>query len=299
MRIVELSGGVGGARLARGLAALENVELTVIVNVGDDAENHGLSICPDLDTVVYTLAGEEGPHGWGRRGDTFHFNDELARFGVDNSFRLGDRDLALKMYRTRELATSPLSKITETIARCFGLETLVLPASDDRLRTMVRIQHGWVSFQEYFVDRGHQDEVLELRFDGADAARAAPGVIEAIDSADRVIIGPSNPPLSIWPILAVSSIRDALERHPAVTAVSPLIGGKALKGPADRVLTSLGLPAGNEGVAVSYRGIIDRLVIDITDGESGQWGDLDVIASDIRIKERDAARRLADELLSG
>lgn len=298
MKIVELSGGVGGARLARGLAALERVDLTVIVNVGDDAENHGLLICPDLDTVIYTLAGEEGPHGWGRKSDTFHFNDELARFGVDNTFRLGDRDMALKVYRTRELAASPLSKITETIARSFGLETLVLPASDDRLRTMVRIEQGWVSFQEYFVDRRHRDRVLELRFDGADTARAAPGVVEAIDSADQVIIGPSNPPLSIWPILAVRGVRDALERHPAVTAVSPLIGGKALKGPADRVLTSLGLPAGNEGVAGAYEGLIERLVIDTTDGESGRWGDVEVMAADTHIEGRDASRRLAQALVS-
>ena len=218
MRVVELSGGVGGARLARGLAALEEVELSVIVNVGDDTETHGLLVCPDLDTVVYTLAGEEGPFGWGRRDDTFHFNEELARFGVDNTFRLGDRDMALKVFRTRQASINSLSKITEMITRAFGVSAAVLPATDDRLRTMVRIEQGWISFQEYFVDRRYRDEVLELRYEGADLASPAPGVIESIERADRIIIGPSNPPLSIWPIFAVPGVKEAVTRHPHVTA---------------------------------------------------------------------------------
>ncbi|MGH3650282.1 MAG: 2-phospho-L-lactate transferase CofD family protein, partial [Acidimicrobiia bacterium] len=194
MRIVELSGGVGGARLARGLAALPGVELTVVVNVGDDAVNHGLQVSPDLDTVVYTLAGLEGPHGWGRQDDSFFFNQELTRFGLDNTFRIGDRDLALKLYRTIEMGKNgTLSAVTESIAHSFGLAARVLPVTDDDVRTRVRVADGWLSFQEYFVDRRHQDTVLEIEFAGADRARPAPGVLEAITGADQVIIGPSNP----------------------------------------------------------------------------------------------------------
>lgn len=298
MRVVELSGGVGGARLARGLATLPEVDLTVVVNVGDDASNHGLHISPDIDTVVYTLAGVEGPHGWGRAGDTFHLNEELARFGVDNTFQLGDRDLALKLFRTNRISDGePLSSITTTIARSFGLESSVLPVTDDRVRTMVRTEAGWLSFQEYFVARRHQDEVLELRFEGAETARPAPGVIEAIETADLVVIGPSNPPLSIWPMLAVSEVRSAVERRLAATAVSPLIGGKTVKGPADRVMASLGLAPGNAGVAEAYEGLIDRLVIHTSDGDDeATLEGIDVLVTDTLIEEPAAAARLAAEL---
>lgn len=300
MKIVQLSGGVGGARLARGFAALPEVELTVIVNVGDDALNHGLHISPDIDTVVYTLAGLEGPHGWGRAGDTFALNEELARFGVDNRFQLGDRDLALKLYRTDRMRSGEtLSTVTRAIAGSFGLDAEVLPVTDDRLRTSVRIDDGWVSFQEYFVGRGHRDEVLELRFDGADGARPAPGVVESIDTADRVVIGPSNPPLSIWPVLAVGAVRNAVTRHPRVAAVSPLIGGKTVKGPADRVMASLGLPPGNAGVAAAYEGLIDRLVIDTTDGDdAGSIAGIEVTVTETLIADTEAATRLAAELLT-
>ncbi|HSM43881.1 MAG TPA: 2-phospho-L-lactate transferase CofD family protein, partial [Acidimicrobiia bacterium] len=188
--------------MARGLAALPEVELTVVVNVGDDAHNHGLRVSPDLDTVVYTLAGVEGSLGWGRAADTFALNDELGRFGVDNTFQLGDRDLALKLFRTNEMSRgAPLSEVTDRVARSFEIDARVVPATDDPTRTMVRLAEGWVGFQEYFVARRHRDDVLELRFDGADSARPAPGVLNSIARADRVIIGPSNPPLSIWPIL--------------------------------------------------------------------------------------------------
>lgn len=298
MKIVQLSGGVGGARMARGLAALDGVDLTVIVNVGDDADNHGLAVSPDLDTVIYTLAGEEGPHGWGRRDDTFHFNEELGRFGVDNTFKLGDRDMALKVFRTEELRRStPLSKVTHSVKTSFGIDAEVLPATDDRLRTMARIDSGWVTFQEYFVERKHRDPVRELRFDGADTARPAPGLIEAIKSADRVVISPSNPPLSIWPILAVPGVRQAVSDHPAVVGVSPLIGGKTVRGPADRVMVDLGLGAGNAGVAHVYEGLIDTLVVDHADAAGARELDVEVIVTDILIKEPDAAKRLAAELL--
>lgn len=299
MRVVELSGGVGGARLARGLAALEGVDLTVVVNVGDDSETHGLLVCPDLDTVIYTLAGQEGPHGWGRRDETFHFNEELARFGVDNTFRLGDRDLALKVFRTRQIAINPLSKVTEAIAQAFNISAAVLPATDDRLRTMVRIDQGWITFQEYFVDRRYRDEVLELRYDGSEEVSPAPGVIEAIRRADLIVIGPSNPPLSIWPIFAVPGVREAVERHPAVAAVSPLIGGQTVKGPADRVMISLGLPPGNRGVAEAYSGIIDRLIVDHADRDEAGLIDVpQVTITSTLIKELPEGIRLARELVS-
>ncbi|MFZ0013423.1 MAG: 2-phospho-L-lactate transferase [Acidimicrobiia bacterium] len=297
MKIVELSGGVGGARMARGLATLEGVDLTVVVNVGDDSDNLGMVVCPDLDTVVYTLAGVEGAQGWGRRDDTFAFNEELARFGVDNTFRIGDRDLALKMYRTSEIAESvTLTKVTRSIVSSFELSTTVLPVTDDRLRTMVLTRSGWLTFQEYFVERRHEDQVLELRFEGSAGAKPAPGVIESIVRADLVVIGPSNPPLSIWPILAVPGVRDAIQTHPNVVAVSPLIGGKTLKGPADRVMRDLGRGEGNLAVASCYEGLIRMLVVDSSDA-GGDIGGLEVLATDILITDLDAGARLAGELV--
>jgi LPPG:FO 2-phospho-L-lactate transferase len=299
MRIVVLSGGVGGARMARGFAGLADAELTVLVNVGDDADNHGLRISPDLDTVVYTLAGVEGPQGWGRASDTFSLNEELARFGVDNTFQLGDRDLALKLFRTHAMANgSKLSEVTALVADSFGIGAEILPVTDDRLRTMIEIADGWVTFQDYFVARRFEDEVLAVSYEGADTARPVAGALAAIGEADLVVIAPSNPPLSVWPMTAIHEIREALAHHPMVTAVSPLIGGATVKGPADRVMASLGLPKGNVGVAEAYAGLIDRLVIDVTDGDdASSIDDIEVMATDILIKEPDAAVRLARELI--
>jgi len=299
MKIVELSGGVGGARLARGLAALDRVDLTVVVNVGDDTENHGLHISPDLDTVAYTLAGMQGPQGWGRADDTFHFNEELARFGLDNRFQLGDRDLALKMFRTSRMADgASLSEVSGEVARALGLETSLLPATNDRVRTRVEIEEGWVSFQEYFVDRLHRDSVIGLEYEGADTAAPAPGVLEAIEGADMVVIGPSNPPLSILPIVAIEEIRTALTEHPKVLAVSPLIGGKALKGPADRVMASLGYPPGTRGVMSAYRGMLDRLIVDTSDAEDiGMMDGITVETADTLMTDEEASVRLAKELI--
>ncbi|MEA1902068.1 MAG: 2-phospho-L-lactate transferase [Actinomycetota bacterium] len=301
MKIVELSGGVGGARMARGFAGLSDVDLTVVVNVGDDADNHGLAVSPDLDTVVYTLAGMEGPLGWGRAGDTFHTNDELARFGVDNTFRIGDRDLALKLYRTQCMHEGrSLSEATSDIVESFGIASAITPATDDLLRTEVRIDRdGWISFQEYFVKRQAQPEVLELRFAGAIEASPAPGVVEALAAADVVVIAPSNPPLSIWPILDIPRIRETVASHPRVIAVSPLIGGKTVKGPADRVMASLGLPPGNEGVATAYEGLIDTIVIDTHDAADMETlAGLNVLVTDTLIKEGTHAERLARELVA-
>ncbi|MCI0679311.1 MAG: 2-phospho-L-lactate transferase [Actinobacteria bacterium] len=301
IRVTELSGGVGGARMARGLSRLGHVELTVVVNVADDERVHGLHVSPDLDTVVYTLAGVEGSEGWGRHGDSHVVNTELARFGLDNRFLLGDLDLALNLYRTKRLTEgATLSEVTTELTSSFGIGARVLPATGDPVRTMVRIDTGWIGFQDYFVLRGNRDRVLELRYSGADRAEPAPGVLDAIRDADLVVIAPSNPPLSIWPMLAMPGIRDLLEAHPAVTAISPLIGGRALKGPADRVMESLGLSPGNLGVLEAYTGLVDTLVIDHADAEdAAALGDVEVVVTDIRIAEPEGAVRLAGELVEG
>jgi LPPG:FO 2-phospho-L-lactate transferase len=300
VNVVELSGGVGGARLARGLSAIEDLNLTVIVNVGDDETIHGLRVSPDIDTVIYTLAGVEGPEGWGRHGDTFTVNDELGRLGMDNRFRLGDLDLALNLYRTQWLAAGePLSGITENIRRHFGIAPRILPATENLIRTEVMVPSGeWLSFQEYFVLRQQRDEVVEVQFGGADESRPAPGVIDSIVEADCVIIAPSNPPLSIWPILAVPGLREAVAMHPRVIAISPLFGGKALKGPADRVMSTLGLPAGNLGVVEAYEGLVDVLVIDKGDAaDAAVIEGISVVVEDILIKEASASARLGRAIL--
>lgn len=301
MRVVELSGGVGGARLARGFLRLDDVDLTVVVNVGDDDLVHGLHVSPDLDTVVYTLAGVEGPHGWGRSGDTFIVNRELSRFGVDNRFQLGDLDLTLNIYRTQRLrAGHLLSDITRDVATAFGIGATLLPSTDDRLATEVRVPgDGWISFQEYFVLRSHRDPVEEVNYDGALEAKAAPGVVAAISSADLVVIGPSNPPLSIWPILAIDEIEKAVRNHANVVAVSPLVGSRALKGPADKVMATLGLPSGNAGVVKAYDGLIDRLVIHVDDSDDRTTiSEVEVILEQTIIRTSDAAASLAARLVA-
>ncbi len=299
MKVVLLSGGVGGARLARGFDALDQVDLSVIVNVGDDQETHGLHVSPDLDTVTYTLAGIAGPHGWGRADDTFQFNEELGRFEADNSFKLGDRDLALKLFRTESLqAGKTLSEVTELVRRAFEIRATIKPATDDRLRTMVKVADGWVTFQEYFVTRGHTDDVLGLDYQGADRASPTPGVLEDLGQAELVVIAPSNPPLSVLPILAVPGIREAIGEHPRVVAVSPLIGGKALRGPAHRVMATMGYPPGNVGVARAYRGLISRLVIDRSDrADAASLEGVEAQVADTVIAERESAIRLAQDIL--
>ena len=267
MNVVMLSGGVGGARLARGLARAPGIDLTVIVNVGDDDTDYGLAVSPDIDTVMYTVAGVESEAGWGLAYDSFAVIARLEEFGIDTAMRIGDRDLAGKLFRTMELYRGiPLSEITGRMAEVIGIEVTILPASDDSVRTEILTPDDeWLSFREYFVHRAHEDDVIDIRFAGADQAVPAPGVLEAIANADAVIIGPSNPPLSIWPILAIPGITPAIVDRPRVVGVSPLIGGKALKGPADRVLLSLGLPPGNEGVLAAYDGVVNELVIDQQD----------------------------------
>jgi len=301
--VVLLSGGVGGARMGRGLAAVvPPASLTIVVNVGDDEEIYGVHVAPDLDTVAYTLAGREGPQGWGVAGDTFVVMGHLDALGVDTRFRLGDADLALSLMRTAALGSGEvLSALTGRVAAALGVPCRLLPATDDRLRTRVRTQGGeWLSFQDYFVLRGHGDEVTEVRYDGATGARPAPGVLAALRDAALVVIAPSNPPLSIWPILAVPGIREALAAVPRVVAVSPLFGGKALKGPADRVMAALGLPPGNAGVLAAYEDLLTALIVDQGDrADLAALGDgaVRLHAADTRIADPAAAARFARRLL--
>ena len=289
--------------MARGFARLEEWNTTVVVNTGDDDWVYGVFVAPDLDTVVYTLAGVEGPQGWGLANETWEVMEALADFPVDTTFRLGDGDLATNLYRTMRIREGkPLSLITDQIASTFKIGVRLLPATDQPLRTKLRTVGGeWLDFQDYFVRRQHRDRIGGIRFDGAEAARPAPGVIEAIRRARAVIIAPSNPPLSIWPILAVPGVRSALEAAETVIAVSPLFGGKALKGPAADVMDGLGLPAGNRGVAEAYRGLLSGLVVDTGDAEDvGFLSDLGLRAwaTDTRIAEPAAAARLAAEIMA-
>ncbi len=261
---------------------------------------YGLDVSPDLDTVTYTLAGIEGPQGWGIAADTFTAMDQMAQIGIDTTFRIGDADLATNLTRTAALRSGgTLSEVTARIAAGYGLAPRLLPATDDRLRTVIDTASGErLSFQEYFVLRGHRDPVAAVHYQGAETASPAPGVIEAIEAADLVVIAPSNPPLSIWPILAVPGIREAVAGA-RVAAVSPLFGGQALKGPADRVMATLGLPPGNAGVLAAYQGLLDLLVVDRGDAEDAVLStpETRVVAADTRIVEPAAAARFAAWLI--
>jgi LPPG:FO 2-phospho-L-lactate transferase len=277
MRIAVLAGGVGGARFVQALAeVVDPGEVTVIANVGDDLEVHGLHVSPDLDTLLYTLAGlGDEERGWGRAGETWNTRETVELLGGETWFQLGDRDLGLHLVRTDALRRGEaLSSVTGKLARAVGLELTLLPATDDRLRTRVRTPAGEFEFQEWFVARGHRDRADEVVYDGAAAATPAPGVLEALAGAELIAIAPSNPFVSIGPILAVSGIRDAVEsRRDRVVAISPLIGGRAVKGPADAMFGSLagGTTAGQ--VADCYRGLIGALVLDEADS-----GDADAVA---------------------
>lgn len=287
-----LSGGVGGARMARGLAnVLPPGDLTAIVNVGDDERVYGLHVSADVDTVIYTLAGIEGQHGWGIAGDAFTVVAQLETLDVDTTFRLGDRDLANCLYRTTALtAGTPLSSITATLAKHLGVSSAVLPATDAPLRTRLLIEGRWVPFQEYFVYRGHRDPVTAIEFAGSADAQPAPGVLEAIATAELVVVAPSNPPLSIWPILAVDGVRAALAARDRVVAISPLFGGKPVKGPADRVMAGLGLAAGNAGVLEAYAGVVTDLVVD-----AGDAADVDLASADVAIHTADTRIARSDQ----
>ena len=270
--ITVLAGGVGAARMLAGLVqVVPPQEITAIVNVGDDVILHGLAISPDLDTVTYTLAGAIDPErGWGLEGETWSAMEMLGRLGGERWFNLGDQDLGTHLYRTGRLAEgADLATVTAEITRAWGLELQLLPATNDPLRTFVTLPGEGdieVGFQEYFVRRQHGVAVSAVRFDGSHAARPAPGVLEAIETADTIVVAPSNPIVSIGPVLAVPGVRDAVERRRDQTvAVSPIIAGAALKGPADRLMQELGHEASVVGVARLYEPFASTLVIDEAD----------------------------------
>jgi LPPG:FO 2-phospho-L-lactate transferase len=306
MKVVELAGGVGGAKLAEGLAAHLGPDLTVVVNTGDDLELYGLAIWPDHDTVAYTLAGlDDEVRGWGLRDETWSVMDGLTALGDDPWFRLGDRDLATHLWRTDRLrAGKRPTDVALELRERLGFAATILPMADAPVRTEVLTDDGWLEFQEYFVHRHQEPEVREVRFRGIEAARPTPEVLAAFEAADIVVIAPSNPIVSVGPILAVPGVGEALaaarDRGVAVIAVSGIIGGKALKGPADRMLASLGHESSALGVARLYAGVATAFVVDATDADSASsiaaLGLRPVVADTIMTD--DAARaRVAAEVL--
>jgi LPPG:FO 2-phospho-L-lactate transferase len=269
VKVAVLTGGVGGARFLRGLIdAVDPAGVTAIVNVGDDVAVLGLAVSPDLDSVLYALAGlADDERGWGRAEETWNALATVEALGGEAWFRLGDRDLGLHLVRTQALqAGDSLSSVTARLTAALGLDTAILPATDEPLRTWLDTPNGSFPFQQWFVARAHRDPVNRVRFEGATDARPAPGVLEALHEADLILIAPSNPFVSIGPILAVERIRSALERRriPCI-AVSPLIGGQAVKGPAASMLARLRGGTTAAHVAQCYAGLIDALVLDESD----------------------------------
>ncbi len=305
--LVALAGGVGGAKLAEGLAAHCGDGLEVIVNTGDDCVRHGLLVMPDHDTVLYNLAGlEQAVFGWGIEGDTFATMDQLAAYGEETWFRLGDRDLALHIARTaRVRAGGRLTEVCLGLQAALGVASRILPMSDDPVATEVRTADGWLEFQEYFVHRRQEPDVLELRFAGMTAAAPSPEVVAALDRADAIVVCPSNPLVSVGPILAVPGMRDGVDRARArgvpVAAVSPIVGGRALKGPADRMLVGLGHEASAAGVARLYAGMVDVFVIDAVDeGEAAAVEALGMraVVTDTIMGDDASRARLAGEIVA-
>ena len=269
MKVCALAGGVGGAKLAAGLQeVLPSGDLTVLVNTADDFDLWGLRICPDLDTVMYTLAGISNPQtGWGLAGESFNVLNMLARYGEDTWFKLGDHDLATHVLRTARLhAGATLTTITNALSASLGVRSVVLPMSDEKVSTVLKTPAGLLEFQEYFVRRGQRDEVLGVELRGIEKARPTDAVLEALVAADMVVLCPSNPVVSLGPILALAGIRRVLAASSAPkVAVSPIVGGRALKGPADRMLASLGHEVSAAGVAAMYEGLVDGMVVDRVD----------------------------------
>ncbi len=303
--ITALAGGVGAARFLRGLLqVVPPGSVTVVVNTGDDDWFHDLLVCPDLDTVTYTLAGVEQPErGWGLAGETFATMDALERYGFDTWFRLGDRDLATHLFRTqrwREGAT--LSTIANEIATSWGIETRLLPMSDEPVRTRITTPGGELAMQEWFVRDRAEPPVTAVAFAGAKKARPAPGVLEAIDAADTILVCPSNPVISIGPLLAVPGIRDALiGRRDRVVAVSPIIAGKTVRGPADRLMAGLDMEVSCVGVARAYADFCGTIVIDHADAdECGPIAGLGMlaIATDTLMRDARVAAALARDTLA-
>lgn len=272
--ITALAGGVGAARFLTGLLKIVKAEdLRVIVNTGDDIELFGLHISPDIDIVAYTLAGiVEEDKGWGIKGDTFRCLETLRKYGSDTWFALGDRDLATHIYRTQRLRQGlTLTQVTDEVCQVLGLKTKILPMTNEKFETHIKINGGAIHFEEYFVKRQAMDEVLGVEFAGAATAKPSLGVLDAISDAEVVVVCPSNPIVSIGTILSVDGVRDALIQTKAkVVAVSPIVGGAPIKGPADKLLRGLGFEVSAFGVAKLYSDFLDVMVIDAKDAEEKQ-----------------------------
>jgi LPPG:FO 2-phospho-L-lactate transferase len=304
--VVALAGGVGGAKLAEGLVAHLREGLDVIVNTGDDCVRHGLLVMPDHDTVLYNLAAiEQEAFGWGIEGDTFAAMDQLGRYGEETWFRLGDRDLALHVARTARIrAGGRLTEVCLGLQAALGISGRILPMTDATVATEVRTAAGWLEFQEYFVHQRQEPEVLEVRFAGIDRAAATPEVLGALDGSDAIVLCPSNPLVSVAPILAVSGVRAAISRARArgvpVAAVSPIVGGRALKGPADRMLVSLRHEASATGVARLYAGLVDTFVLDQVDAAEAPAVEalgMRAVVTDTIMADDASRARLAGEVL--
>ena len=309
-RVALLAGGVGGAKLADGLyRALPQGELSIIANPGDDFELHGLTICPDHDTLLYTLAGlGDRERGWGLAGETWNALEQFGKVGAPDWFRLGDRDLALHIHRTALLKSGGrLTEVNRELQRRLGLpDAPILMATDDPLRTRVRTPEGWMEFQPWFVGAQAKPEVLEVEFVGAQSARVSAEVTEAILSAELIVIAPSNPLISITPILAVNGVREAIAsartRGVQVIGVSPIVAGKAIKGPADRMLRAAGLPSTPVGVARALPGLFDALLVeesDLTDALRAELAPLvpRIVGATTVMRDDDARLSLAQQLL--
>jgi len=302
MNVVALAGGVGGAKLAHGLAlVLPPQSLTVVVNTGDDFEHLGLPISPDVDTVMYTLAGLANPAtGWGLQGETWSFLEALGRLGGETWFSLGDRDLATHIERRRRLESGQtLTDVTRALCSALGVGPAVLPMSDDRLRTVVQTNEGDLGFQEYFVHRQCRPRVSGFIFEGQAQARPSAAVTQALARADLIVFCPSNPFVSIGPILGLPGVRELVRARPAV-AVSPIVGGKALKGPADKMLGELGLDVSAAAVAHYYGDLLQGFVLDALDGaqaEALRSQPLRVLVTDTVMHSEADRERLARQVI--
>ncbi len=308
-KVVALAGGVGGAKLAHGLAAHLGERLSVVVNTGDDCERHGLLVMPDHDTVLYNLAGiEQAGLGWGIEGDTYAAMDQLAAYGEEAWFRLGDRDLALHVARSARLRADDGGRLTEVclgLQRALGLAPRILPMSDAPVRTQVRTAEGWLDFQEYFVHQRQAPDVLELRFAVVADASPTPEVVAAFGEASAIVLCPSNPLVSIGPILAVPGMRSllaaAIARGARMAAVSPIIGGRALKGPADRMLAALGHESSVLGVARLYADLVDVFVLDNVDADAAPAVEalgMRTLVTNTIMTDNASRARLASEVLA-
>jgi LPPG:FO 2-phospho-L-lactate transferase len=305
VKVVALSGGVGGAKLALGLnAIIGSDDLTLIANTGDDFRFHGLAVSPDIDTLVYTLSGKnDDVRGWGLAGETWGFMDALGGLGGESWFNLGDHDLAMHVLRTDRLGQgAALSQITDDIRRSLGIAARILPMSDQPAPTIVHtVEHGALPFQRYFVERQAAPTVTGFTFEGIDGARPAPGLLDAIDAAERIIICPSNPFISIDPVLAVPGVRAAVAGAAAsVIAISPIVAGDAIKGPTAKMFRELGVEPSVQAVAERYQDIVDLMIID--DQDAAATSDLQalgmaVVTSNTIMRTRDDKMALAERAL--